>query len=457
MKQDENLIGSEGREQWGSRFGFIMAAAGSAIGLGNIWKFPYIAGNNGGGAFVLVYLVILFSIAVPVLLAEMTIGRHGQKNPVGAFKALAKNQSWKWVGAIGVISGFLILAFYSVVAGWTLSYIAKSVTGSLVGLDPKELEGSFVAVLTGSFEPIFWHLVVMVSTVAIVIGGVQAGIERWSKILMPALFVIIILLVLRSVTLEGAMAGVSFYLKPDFSELTGKGILEALGHSFFTLSLGMGTMITYGSYLSKKEKLPQAVASVALMDTGIALLAGLAIFPAVFAFGLAPDKGPGLVFITLPAVFNQMPLGQLFSSLFFGLLAVAALTSAISMLEVVVAYFVDEQKWSRMKASIFSGAVIFVLGVPAAMANGPLAEFTIFGRNYFDFLDYITATIMLPLGGLLTCIFLGYVWGADKALKEVTNDNTIQFKLASVWIGLLKYLAPVGIILVLAKGLGIFD
>lgn len=395
------------REQWGSRIGFIVAAAGSAIGLGNIWRFPTVTGQNGGGAFVLLYLVLVFLVGIPVLMVELSLGRKAQRNPVGAFKTLASGTLWKWVGAMGVAAGFIILSFYSVIAGWSVAYIFKFLLGAFTGLSPAGIAQEFNALVTHPVIPLLWHGLFMLLTAGIVVLGVAWGIERWNKILMPMLLVLLIVLVVRSVTLDGAREGVYWLLRPDFSQLSFASVLTALGQVFFSLSLGMGAMITYGSYLGARENIPGSAVYIALADLAVALLAGLVIIPAVFAFGLNPETGPPLIFLTLPAVFQRMPLGGLFGAMFFFLLSIAALTSAISLLEVVVAYFVDELNWSRAVAAPVLGFAIFLLGIPSSLSVGPLAGFKLWGMPILDFKDWFTAVIMLPLGALLTVIFAG--------------------------------------------------
>lgn len=440
------------RGSWGSRVGFIVAAAGSAIGLGNIWKFPYITGQNGGGAFVVVYLVCIALIGLPIMLAEFTIGRHTHKNPVGAYKDIHPKGLWPLVGGMGVLAGFLILSFYSVVAGWTIAYIVKSIFMTVTQfespIEAGEFFGSFVA---NPYEALFYHALFMILCVSIVIKGVRSGIEKWCGILMPTLLFILVMLVIRSLTLKGSWAGVEFYLKPDFSKLTAQSILVALGHAFFSLSLGMGAMITYGSYLEKKENLVTSAFLVSALDTVIALLAGLVIFPAVFAMGLEPSAGPGLVFHVLPAVFSQMPFGNIVSVAFFTLLAIAALTSGISLLEVVVAYFIDEVGWVRKKAVLIVGGVIFALGIPSALSFGVLSEFKLLGLNFFEIVDQIASNYLLPLGGLLICVFIGWVWSTEKALEEI-HIGEHKFPFAAGWVFLIKYVSPVAVgIILIAK------
>ncbi len=437
------------REQWGSKIGFILAAAGSAIGLGNIWRFSYVAGNEGGAAFVFIYLAAILLIGYPLMVTEIAIGRKTQKNPIGAFKVLAPNTPWWLVGGLGVLAGFIILSFYSVISGWALAYTAKSIGGFLPGSD---FEGMFITHITGVWEPIIWHAIFMALTLGIIASGVVEGIQRWAKILMPFLFVILLVLVFRGLTLEGASAGIAFYLTPDFSKVTASTILAAVGQSFFTLSLGMGALITYGSYLSQKENISDSAGWVVGLDTLVAILAGFAIFPAVFAMGFAPDAGPGLAFITLPAVFAAMPLGNIFGFLFFLLLTVAALTSAISMLEVVVSWLIDEKGWSRVRASIIIGIVIFFVGVPSSLGNSVLSHITIMEMSILDLYDFITSDIMLPLGGLLMCIFVGYVWQADRVVAEA-NDPKGAINIGN-WYGvLIRYVIPVAIVVVMAAGI----
>lgn len=441
------------REQFGSKIGFILAASGSAIGLGNIWKFPYITGENGGSAFIIIYLLAIALIGFPILLSEFLIGKSTQKDTINAFKTLAPGKYWHFIGWMGVVAAFMILSFYGVVAGWTLSYALDAATGTLSSLAPEEMGDYFNALISDPYEPILWQAIFMLLTILIVVKGVSKGIERWSKILMPLLFVLVIIVAIRSITLPGAEAGIEYLLNPDFSKLTATSFLVAIGHAFFSLSLGMGTMITYGSYLPKDQKLPKAALSVAGMDTFIALLAGFMIFPAVFAFGMEPDQGAGLVFVTLPAVFQQMPLGELFEVLFFILLAIAALTSAISILEVPVAFFTEKFNWSRKKATWIIGTLIFLVGAVASLSYGPLSGFTIGGLVFFDQLDFIASYILLPLGGFFIALFVGYVLKPKKAIElaELTDSKVVS----KYWIFTLKYIAPILIFIVFLNSTGL--
>ena len=437
------------RDKWGSKVGFILAAAGSAIGLGNIWRFPYVTGQNGGAAFVLIYVFFVLAIGLPVMLAEFSIGRKTELNSVGAFKKLSPRSPWVLIGMLGVITGIGILSFYSVIAGWTLGYFIKTISGSfsqaLTAENSEALFNSFV----GNPQIVVSLLFAFIAITGFVVaGGVSSGIERWSKILMPVLFVLLILLTLRSVTLPGAVKGLEFYLKPDFAKLTPGVVGRALGQALFSLSLGMGTMITYGSYLSKKDSLIVSGSFVALFDTLIALLAGLMIFPALFALGINPQGGPGLVFIVLPTIFAQMPLGTFFGAGFFLLLAVAALTSTISLLEVPVAYLVDEYKWKRSTAVLLMGGLAFLLGVPSALSAGGVSWLTTIpklGVGFLDLANIVLGNYSLTIGALFISIFVGYKWGIKGAIEEIQADGS-AFQLKAVWAFLIRFVCPVAIL-----------
>ena len=450
------------REQWNSKLGFILAAAGSAIGLGNIWKFPYIAGENGGAAFIFIYLICIAIIGMPVLIGEVLLGRTTQRNPVGAFKKLSDSKFWASIGGIGVIAGFVILSFYGVVAGWSFGYIFEAINGSFYDFNQIESAGNHFAQLTSNVAWIVGFLALFIATTMfIVYAGVQKGIERGSKIMMPLLFVILIVLMIKGLTLPDAEKGIAFLLEPHWESVTGETILIALGHAFFTLSLGMGAMMTYGSYMTKKDSIPAASLQIIFLDTIIALIAGIAIFTAVFSTGQDPAGGPGLIFQTLPIVFTKMTGGYIFSILFFLLLSIAALTSAISLLEVVVAYFVDEKGWKRHNAVLTFGTVTFLVGIPSALSFNVMSETTIFGLNFFDLADYLASKILLPVGGLFISIFIAWVWGFDKALIELKKGSEKLFDnspwLISSWKVFIKYFAPVLIFLVLLSKLGLLD
>ena len=445
------------RDVFSSKFGVIAAAAGSAVGLGNIWKFPYITGVYGGGAFLFVYLGFILLIGLPIMLSEFTIGRKSKSNAFGAFKKLAPGSPWKFVGMLGVAAAFMILAFYGVVAGWSIDYVVKALSDSFASKSPGELETMFFDFTELPVTPILYQLLFMVLTMGIVIVGVKDGIEKYAKFLMPLLVVIIIVLGIRAVTLEGASEGLKFLFYPDFSKLTAEGILSALGHAFFSLSLGMGTLITYGSYINDTNNLTKTAVQVTLADTLIAILAGVAIFPAVFAFGIEPDKGAGLVFITLPNVFQQMPGGYFFSILFFLLLTVAALTSSISILEVVVAYFREELNLKRKMSTVLATILIAIVGVFCSLSMGVLKEYTAFGLNFFDLLDWISANLLLPLGGLFISLFVGWYLGRKKIEEELAKGAGVVSWLLSVFIFLVKFIAPGAIAIVFLHGLGVFN
>ena len=441
------------RDGFGSKIGIIAAAAGSAIGLGNIYRFPCELGNNGGAAFLLVYLAVVIFLGIPVMLSELVIGRRSQSNSVGAFKKLAPKTAWPIVGYMGVLCGFLIFAFYSTVSGWTLEYIVKSVSNSFHGKDMAALEQDFANFHNMGWRNVMWQAIFIVLTGFVVFKGVQNGIEKYAKILMPVLLVILVILGIRSMTLPGAKEGLAFLFKPDFSKINGDVLISALGQGFFSLSLGMGVLITYGSYEKKSDNLTSTAFSVVLADTVIALLAGIVIFPAAFSFGVNPQAGMGLVFNTIPMIFNQMTGGYVFCIIFFILLAIAALTSTISLLEVVVAYISEELHVKRQWATVIACAATMLLGCFASLSLMDHTPFTIGGKTVFDALDFITANVMLPLGGILIVIFVGWRFGKAKFFQEVTNEGTIKASLKKVILFIIRYLAPVAIAIVFISGL----
>lgn len=444
------------RDSFSSRIGVIAAAAGSAIGLGNIWRFPYVAGENGGGAFLLIYIGFIALIGVPVMLSEFVIGRSTQSNPVGAFKKLAPRSFWPFTGFLGITAAFFILAFYTTVSGWTLEYLFLAIKDGFAGKDATALSSEFEFFRTNGLRPLMWQNIFMVFTAYIVFKGIKNGIEKYTKILMPLLLVIIIVLGVRSVTLPGASEGLLFLFKPDFSKITGKVILEALGQSFFSLSIGMGTLITYGSYISKKENLGQTALCVSAADTMIAILAGIAIFPAVFAFGIAPEAGAGLVFITLPMIFDQMTGGYFFALIFFLLLAIAALTSTISVLEVVVAYIAEELKLGRKKATVVAASSIALLGVACTMSQGPWSALSLGSKNLFDLLEMVSANVLLPIGGLLIVVFVGWFMPKGSVFDELSNSGKLRARFKYIYLFIVRFLAPIAIAFVFLHGLGIF-
>jgi NSS family neurotransmitter:Na+ symporter len=439
----------EKREHWGSKLGFIMAAAGSAVGLGNIWKFPYTAGENGGGAFVFIYLIFIVLIGFSVMLTEFTLGRRRQLAAVGAFKTV--DRKWTFVGVMGVLSGFLIMGFYPVVGGWAIAYIFK-VTGGLLN-SPELIGSSFDSFITNPGIPLIWMILYLVLNIVIVARGVSSGIEKAGKVLMPLLFGILIVIAIKGLTLPNSLAGVRFLFQPDFSKVTGKVVLAAMGQAFFSLSLGMGCMITYGSYLEKKENLVSNTAIITTMDTFVALLAGLAMFPAMFAFGIAPTEGPGLVFVVIPTLFAEMGgLGPFFATLFFVALTVAALTSSVSLLEVVTAYLIDERDFPRKKAVISASSVMAVLCILSSLSLGGFGP-TLFGKGAFDVFDLLTDKIFLAIGAMFISIFAGWRIKKEDLFKEITNEGTLNYSFLSFWYLMIKYVIPVTIAIVAVNGI----
>lgn len=441
------------RDGFGTKIGIIAAAAGSAIGLGNIYRFPCELGNNGGAAFLLVYLAVVIFLGIPVMLSELVIGRRSQSNAVGAFKKLAPKSAWSIVGYMGVLCGFIIFAFYSTVSGWTLEYIIKAVTNSFQGKDLAAMEQDFTDFHNMGWRNVMWQAIFIFLTGFVVFKGVQNGIEKYAKILMPLLLVILIVLGIRSVTLPGAKEGLSFLFRPDFSKIDGNVLISALGQGFFSLSLGMGALITYGSYIKKKDNLTSTAFSVVLADTLIALLAGLVIFPAAFSFGIRPTAGMGLVFNTIPMIFNQMAGGYIFCIIFFVLLAIAALTSTISLLEVVVAYLSEELHINRKWATVWASVATLLIGSFASLSLMENTPFAIGGRTVFDLMDFVSSNILLPLGGVLIVIFVGWRLGKAKFFEEVTNEGTIKASLKKVIFFIIRYLAPIAITIVFIRGL----
>ncbi len=454
-------VSSDNRGQWGSKFGFIMAAAGSAVGLGNIWRFPYITGENGGGAFVLVYLLCVILIGVPLLFTEMGLGRMTKKSTIGAFKDTGANSVYMGAGAILALGvSFFVLSYYGNIAGWTIGYIFKMLSGS---------EGTFTEFAANPTYTIPLMGVFVVATVLIVLGGVSGGIEKAAKFLMPLLFVLIAVVAVRGLTLEGAMKGVDFYMNPDFSKINANTFLVALGQAFFSMSIGWGIMITYGSYLPKNSNIVSSGVWVGFMDAAVALLAGFMIFPAVFAFGKDPASGPALVFEVLPDVFNAMPGGAIIGGFFFLLLLVAALTSSVSMLEVPASYFMDEKKWSRKKAAWTVGILLFVVGVPSALSKGGNAFFSEMSVQlpwmdapavgFQDILDYFFGTFFIVVVALVTCIYVAWKIGAEKIVGELEQGSenfTAGTLKAKGFVFFIKFVCPLVILAVLLNMMGVF-
>jgi NSS family neurotransmitter:Na+ symporter len=435
------------RGSWSGKLGFVLAAAGSAVGLGNIWRFPYMTSEGGGGIFLLVYLACVLGIGVPVLFTELALGRATERNPVGAFRTLAPGSAWPLVGVMGVLAGFFILAFYSVIAGWTVGYLWMAVMGRFgPGLDGAASGEIFTRFIGSAGPAVGLTALFLFMTAVVVRGGVSAGIERASKILMPVLLGVLFVLLIRAVTLPGAGAGLAYFLRPDLGELSPRIIVLAVGQALFSMSLGMGTMITYGSYFPKTQSLPFAGISVALADTFVAVLAGLIIFPALFSAGGEVQGGPGLVFVVLPTVFAAMPFGYFFGILFFVCLIIAALTSTISLLEVVVAYFVDERGWKRHKAATVVSTACLALAVPSALSQGGAAWFTEVG--WLDIQNIIWGNYALSIGAIFICVFAGWRWGTDKLLQYVELGGNVLPGRAVLGV-VVKYIAPLAIAAVL--------
>lgn len=444
---------NQSREHWSGSFAFILAAVGSAVGLGNIWKFPYMAGENGGGAFVIIYLLCIAVIGIPIFIAELYVGKKGQTDTVSCFRAVAPRSSgfWKTIGFLGVASTFLILSFYSVVTGWVLDFTWKSVTNQMADLNDKQIQSLLTGLFQDPWRMLMWHTITMVITVGIVCGGITAGIERFTKILMPTLVLMLLVVFGWSMTLEGFPKAFSYLFSADFSKISPESILSAVGHSFFTLSLGMGCMITYGSYLRPKDNIIKVGIAVSLLDTLIALIAGMAIFAVVFSFdNIEPSGGPGLMFVTLPMLFHKVSGGFVISSLFFLLVTFAAITSAISLLEVAVSYFINNLGYNRKKTTIVTGVLVYLLGILSVLSFNVLEDFKLFGKyNFFDFFDGITTNILMPLGGVLIALFMGWVLG-KKAIKDIFPD-----KKHALWgtglLFMLRFVAPACVIWVLVK------
>ena len=447
----------QNRATFGSTLGVIMATVGCAVGLGNIWRFPYMIGQNGGAAFLAIYIICIILLGLPVMLSEFFIGRYTRKNAAGAFKVLAPGTKWSLIGYNGVLASFLILGFYSVVAGWTLEYIIQAVTGSLSDKAPEVFAQDFKLFSTEIFRPILWTVTFIGLTHFIVVSGVKEGIERTSKVMMPILFLILLALCIRSVTLPNASEGLYFLFKPDFSKITSAVVLSAMGQAFFSLSIGMGCLITYSSYFSKDTKMQITALQVTILDTLVAVMAGIMIFPAVFSFGIAPTAGPELVFITLPNVFQQLPMGAIWSLVFFLLLALAALTSTISLHEVATAYVHEEYQITRTKAAWFVSGGVMVLGILSSLSIGIWKEYTLFGLTFFDLLDYLTAKIMLPFGGMLICIYLGNRVDRKILKEELTNKGTVPFYFFNTYAFFMKYIAPIAIGMIFLNELGIIQ
>ena len=444
------------RDSFGSRFGALVALAGSAVGLGNLWRFPYLVGENGGAAFIIIYILMSFLICLPIFICEFVVGRRSQENAYSSFRDLSGGSWWKYVGVMTVIVPLIVTSYYSVVGGWSIEYLFKSLTFSFThGESQAQISTMFGDFVSSPWLPLFAHTLFLLTTAFIVAAGIKGGIEKFSKIMMPLLFVIVLGIAIYSVTLPGAKAGLSYLFNPDFSKVTAKSCAAALGQAFFSLSIGFGTIMTYASYVSKEENVMFQSTATAVSDLAFALIAGVAIMPAVFAFGLNPQSGPGLVFQTLPYVFSQMPAGGFVAILFFIALLVAAVTSSISMFEVGVAYLVEERKFSRTGAC----AVIFVgcwtLGALCSLSFGPLSDVLLCGRTIFDFFDNLSSNVLMTLGSLLTVLFVGWRLKKTDIYDEFTNGGTLSTNakiFGVLWI-LIRYVAPVAVLAIFVSGL----
>lgn len=437
--------------------GVIAATLGSAVGLGNIWKFPYLTGSNGGATFLLVYLISTLLVGLPVMIAEIMLGRKARANAITALQKAAPGKAWWLIGASGAIAAFLILAFYTEVAGWVFAYIFKAIEGGFLSIDPNVTSQAFTALITNPVQSLFWQWLVLILVGFIIILGVTKGIEQTTKRLMPLLFILLVVLVVRSLTLPGAQAGLTFLFKPDFSKLSADVFLAAMGLSFFKLSVGMGTMITYGSYFRDEQEIPKTAFIVMLADLSVSILAGIAIFPAVFSFGYKPEAGPSLLFITIPSIFASLPLGNLFVVLFFILAAIAATGAMLSLLEVPVAFLAERTGFSRTLATILSVGLLAIVGSTAALSNSLLASFKLFGKTMFDLYDFSTSNVLLPVGGLALSIFVGWFWGKPAIQQALSNDGVLHNqKFVRAFIFVIRFVTPVLVLLILLRGLKIF-
>lgn len=445
MKNEQlNPINEKGEHF--SSSGFILAAIGSAVGLGNMWKFPYITGQYGGAAFFLLFIICLIIVGIPVLMAELTIGRGGRGSASSSFVKVGGNRIWGRLGLLSIAAPFMILSFYAIVAGWTLHYAVLAFSGKL--FSNSDFNGQFGSFVSG-YMPIIWTLIVLIVTALVIIKGVSSGIEKFNKILIPGMLLLLIVLMIRALTLPGAGEGVSFFLSPDFSKLTTESALVALGHAFFSLSLGMGTMITYGAYVHRKQSLGAATFAIGAGDLIYAFVAGLIIFPTTFSFGIDAGQGPSLVFVALPAAFSAMPLGTLFGGLFFVLLAIASLTSTVSLLEVPVAFTMERWGWSRTKSACILTTLIFLLAIPSALSLGLVPEVKIANKGFFDFIDFVASNLLLPLGGLIVTLFVGYYW---KGVADEAGVSPVWFR---IWLFMLRYVAPILIVFIFLHSSGL--
>lgn len=447
------MLQNDNRAQFSTRLGVIATTVGSAVGLGNIWRFPYEAGTHGGGAFLITYLCFIFAFGIPILCAEFMIGRGTHSNIFGAFRQLRSSGKWHWVGYIGIVASIMILSFYSVVAGWTLEYLYQSITGALNLNSQEAYHAQFQQFSTHPWRPLLWTILFLIVNFVIVIRGVQKGIERMSNIMMPILFLILIIFCINSLLMPGAKEGLEFLFSPDFSKIDSSVMVSAMGQAFFSLSLGLGTMMTYASYFSKETHIVKSATITACLDTTVAILSGVIIFPAVFTFGVSPTQGPALVFEVLPNIFNQLPGSTIWSILFFFLLFIASLSSTISMSEVSIAYFTEEKKMSRNKATILNTAIALIFGTLCALSFNCLDNITIAGMTIFSIFDYVSSNILLPAGGMFISFFAGWLLDRSFIHDQLTNNGSVKVRVTKAIIFSLKYVAPTGIILVFLSSL----
>jgi NSS family neurotransmitter:Na+ symporter len=443
-------------ERFATGIGVLMATLGSAVGLGNIWKFPYLTGKNGGAAFLIIYLACTVVLGFPVMIAEQMLGRKGRGDAVSTFKKVAPKTVWWLIGAAGILSAFLIMAFYTEIAGWVFAYVFKSFGPGLLTTDPAVTNAAFTSLVTNPWQSLLWQWVVLAVVGVIIVFGVTKGIEATTKKLLPILAGLLIVIGIRSLTLPGAAQGLAFLFQPDFSKITGPAVMTALGLAFFKLSIGMGCMLTYGSYYGEDQNIPANAARVVGADLVVSLLAGIAIFPAVFAFGFEPAAGTQLLFITIPTVFASMPLGGVFMVLFFVLTSFAAIGAMLSLIEVVVSFLINHMKLTRKRATLATVLSMAALGALAALSNSSLSGVKLFGLTFFDLFDYVTSNLLLPIGGLFIAIYVGWVWGWPKFKAALTNEGTLKNeKLVKGIFVILKFVTPLLVAIVLLAGLNV--
>lgn len=445
------------RDAFATGLGVLTATLGSAVGLGNIWKFPAMTGQNGGAAFIIIYLVCTLLVGLPVMMSEHMLGRHARKDAINTMRDLApRRQPWWLIGAAGGLAAFLIMAFYSEVAGWVFAYVFKAASGSILSTDPAANSATFGALVSSPWQALVWQWIVLIWVGAIIMMGVSKGIERVTKKLLPLLFVLLIAVCVRSLTLDGAGEGIKFLFNPDFSKVTGPVVLAAMGLAFFKLSVGMGTMITYGSYFRDDQNIPATATKVMLADLTVSILAGLAIFPAVFALGFDVAAGPSLLFEIIPAVFASMPGGNFFVIIFFLLTAIAATGAMISIVEVPVAFLTEQFRLPRRNATLLTLVLLALMGALAALSFSELSDVSLFGKSFFDLYDYASSNILLPLGGLFICIFVGWVWGFDNVKRALSNNGALDNeRIIRLFFTIAKYITPLLVLLVLLDGLNI--